>query len=183
MKKLTKILMGIALLVSGFMFTGCGDEVTGVLAGPTNTWCKMPVSYNDDSSSTTSSLYAYFYYATSDKKIGTAELKKGLNLVVTANGTTQISGLTNSAYILKNFNEDGETSISDSSTDTEVLNVCGNRAKWSAIYWAKDDLRNKSNQSTTAPSQVRSGEAVSVDTLSNFSLKNLLRNYLLTALN
>lgn len=186
MKKFLSIFASIALLAGGFMFTGCGDEVTEVLAGPTNTWCKMPVTYkNSDEATESANLYAYFYYATSDKTIGKADLKEGLNVVITGQESTNslISQLTSSTFILKSFAKDTDTTVSDSSSDTDVIKVNGSLAKWSAIYWAKDELRKAENKSTTAPTAVQSGtnlgEGISLE---NFSWKRILANYLLSIL-
>ncbi|MBQ0050989.1 MAG: hypothetical protein KBT11_02870 [Treponema sp.] len=182
MKKLTKILAALVLAAASLVMSGCSDEVTEVLAGPTNTWCRMPVSYkNTNSDANSSELYAYFYYATSNKTIGKAELKKGLNVVVTTKGSDTLFGsLTSSLYILKSFDEDKTTDISESSSDAEVFKFVGSRAKWSAIYWAKEDLqKNKGIE----PSQIKTTTPLTdLSKLENFSLKRLLANYLLSVL-
>ncbi len=188
MKKIFTILTAALLAATGFLFTSCEDEeVTEVLAGPTNTWCKMPVSYSvsDDESNQTANLYAYFYYTDTDVTINNKTLQAGLNLIVTAaddNTNSIINTLTTSAYIHKNFAKDTDTEVGDSDTDTEVIKVNGSRAKWAAIYWAKEDLRKSENKSANPPTAFKTGTELSAENLTNFSLKRLLANYLLSIL-
>lgn len=87
MKKISLMISAAIFAVAGFFFAGCeeGDDVTEVLAGPTNTWCKMKVEYktDDTTSSQTANLYAYFYYTETAQTVGKADLVPGLNLVIT----------------------------------------------------------------------------------------------------
>ncbi len=187
MKKFFTILSTLALFVTGFMFTGCDEEVVEVLAGPTNTWCKMPVTYkNSDDSNTSANLYAYFYYTDYDTTVSNKSLAAGLHIVVTAaddNASSLISGLTSSVYLIKSFPKDQDTTVSDSDSDTDVITVNGARAKWSAIYWAKDELNEAENKSKNPPSAFANGSDLAQGvTLENFSWKRLLANYLLSIL-
>lgn len=90
--------------------------------------------------------------------------------------------MTDSVYFLKTFPKDEETSVPDSS-DSSVIKVNGSRAKWSAIYWGKDELHDAKNKTTTAPEIVQNGTPITeLTNIQNFSLKRLLANYLLTLL-
>ena len=111
-------------------------------------------------------------------------LPAGLSVVVTARGDTDsiISELKNNTYLIKSFSKDETTTVGDSEDDAASINVNGSRAKWTAIYWAKDPLRETANKSTTPPSQL-SGTELSADDIKNvFSWKKLLANYLLSIL-
>lgn len=190
MKKIFGIISAAVLLASGLLFTSCGDEeVTEVLAGPKNTWCRMPVSYKNSDSDTTpteANLYAYFYYTDSNKTIGSTTFPAGLNIVVTyANSSSSsiISGLTENTFIMKTFAKNGTTSVNDDGDSGSTITVSNARAKWAAIYWGKDELRESSNKSTSAPSAVQNGTNISEGLdFTNFSWKRLLANYLLSVL-
>lgn len=152
MKKISLMISAAIFAVAGFFFAGCeeGDDVTEVLAGPTNTWCKMPVTYTtettDDSTTTqTASLYAYFYYTANSVAITSSlTLEPGLHVVVTRNpddednDTSFISTLTENTYILQSFkksdssddNEENEgTEVKDSNSDSSPIHVNGSRAQ------------------------------------------------------
>ncbi len=187
MKKVFKILSAVALLASSLVLGSCSedDEIVQVLQGPANVWCKMPVDYTSDSdSSSTANLYAYFYYTENDTTVSGKTLPAGLSIVVTARGDSDslISGLTSNTYLFKNFPKGEATTVGDSDDDTAAISFNGSRAKWTAVYWGKDPLHEKSNQSTTPPSQL-SGKELSIDEIKNvFSWKKLLANYLLSIL-
>ena len=187
MKRLFKIVTAAALIASGFLFGSCEDEeVVNVLTGPKNTWCTMPVQYktSDDETAQTASLYAHFYYTDSAKTVSGVDFPAGLSIVVTALDNSQseiIQGLSNTAYILKSFPKDVDTEVSGEEGEA-AIKVNGSVAKWTAIYWAKEDLHNKNNQSTTPPTQLANGTNLGEDGLTNFSWKRLLANYLLNIL-
>lgn len=187
MKKVFKIAAALAVMASAFFFGSCGDdEIVNVLAGPKNTWCKMPVQYktSDDENASTANLYAHFYYTDTDKTISGVPFPAGLSIVVTAfddSASEIIQGLSDTAYIMKSFPKDVETTVASDVEGEPAIKVNGSVAKWSAIYWAKDDLHNKENQTTTAPSQL-SGTNLGENGIANFSWKRLLANYLLNIL-
>lgn len=186
MKKFSKILIGIALLVSGFIFSSCqqGDEITEVkeiLAGPKNTWCRMPVSYKNSDSASEASLYAYFYYTENSVTQGRVTLEPGLTIVITTKDNQDqssiISGLVSGAYILKTFPKDSSVSVDDGDTSNSFT---GSREKWSAIYWAKDELRSRTY---SMPTQLNGNGGLNWDSIKEtFSWKRLLANYLLSIL-
>ncbi len=187
MKKVFKILSAAVLFAASLVLGSCSedDEIVQVLQGPANVWCRMPVDYTSDSdSSSTANLYAYFYYTENDTTVSGKTLPAGLSVVVTARGDTDsiISELKNNTYLIKSFPKDETTTVGDSEDDAASINVNGSRAKWTAIYWAKDPLREAANKSTTPPSQL-SGTELSTDDIKNvFSWKKLLANYLLSIL-
>lgn len=198
MKKMLKLLAVTAMVACGLMMTSCiqeGDEIINELAGPTQTWCDMPISYTNSDGGETASLYAYFFYSDTDvtsTSTGGSALKKGttipagLTVVITsANNSDQssiISGLTRNAYIMKTFPKDQEVSAEDGSD----FKVTGSREKWSAIYWMKKDLRQADHQNKNPPSQLTNGgQGVTLDWDSikdQFSWKRLLADYLLGSL-
>lgn len=188
MKKVFKIAAALAVMASAFFFGSCGDdEIVQVLQGPADVWCRMPVEYkNSDDSTDAANLYAYFYYTETEKTIGKATLPAGLSVVITANGSSQssiITGLTEKAYILKKFPKDEPVTIGDSDTDSTAITFNGSRSKWTAIYWGKDPLHDKANQSSSAPTQVMNGTELNADEIKDcFSWKRLLANYLLSIL-
>ena len=201
MKKIFMIISAALLLAGAGFFTGCkeGDEITQGLAGPKNTWCNMPVSYTNSDGGQTAALYAYFYYTDTDvssTSTSATALKSGitipagLTIVITAAPSTGtdgvssiINGLTSSAYIIKTFPKNSETTAD---TGDESYTFKGSLEKWSAIYWAKDDLRKSDNKSATPPYQLTNsgnGTALAWDNIKEqFSWKRLLANYLLSIL-
>lgn len=187
MKRFFKIVTAAALIASGFLFGSCEDEeVVNVLQGPANTWCRMPVDYkNDGSSDTVAKLYAHFYYTETETTIGKETLPAGLSIVITAfdeSTSSIITGLTENAYIIKKFPKDESTTIGDDTNDTASITFNGSRTKWTAIYWGKDELHKKENQTTTAPTQLN-GTGIEWENIKdNFSWKRLLANYLLSIL-
>lgn len=186
MKKIFGIISATLLLASGLLFTSCGDEeVTEVLAGPTNTWCRMAVDYkNSESDDSSSPLYAYFYYTDSAKTISGKNIPAGLTIVLTARtedtGTVTsglLSALTSNTYLMKTFPKDGNAEVDEGDSS---YTFTGTREKWSAIYWAKKELRE--NRNVEVPSQL-SGTGVDWSAVkNNFSWKRLLANYLLSVL-
>ena len=197
MKKFMTLISALVILGCGIVFSGCeeGDEIVNELAGPTQTWCSMPIEYkNADDSLSSANLYAHFYFTSTDvnsTSTAAAALKKGttipagLTIVVTAasDASSVISGLTNNAYIMKTYPLDQEVAADD--TDSS-FKVTGSREKWSAIYWMKSELRQADNQSKNPPSQLSnngSGTNLEWDSIKDqFSWKRLLANYLLNSL-
>ncbi len=196
MKKITKILAACILAASALCMTGCqeGDEIVNELAGPAKKWCSMPVEYKNSDEAQAANIYVHFYWSSTDTTStsnAAKALKKGytipagLTIVITAvsDASSIISGLTNSAYIIKTFPLDGEVAADD--TDS-TYKVSGTRDKWSAIYWLKSDLRQADNQDSNPPSQLTNnggGTELSWDSIKNeFSWKRLIANYLLNSL-
>ena len=197
MKKMLKLLAVAAMIACGLMMTSCqeGDEIINELAGPTQTWCDMPISYKNSEGGETASLYAYFFYSDTDvtsTSTGGSALKKGttipagLTIVITsANNSNQssvISGLTSNAYIMKTFPKDQEVSAEEGSD----FHVTGSREKWSAIYWMKKELRQADHQNKNPPAQLTNGgngTNLAWDSIKEqFSWKRLLADYLLNSL-
>ena len=197
MKKILTAISAVLLLLTAGIFSSCqeGDEIVNELAGPTNTWCSMPIQYkNSDDATDSANLYVHFYFSstdtTSDSSAAKA-LKKGttipagLTMVVTADSDSSsiISGLTTSAYIMKTFPLDQEVAADDGDSSYKVT---GSREKWSGIYWLKSDLRKADNQDSNPPSQLaNNGNGTKLEWESikdEFSWKRLLANYLLNSL-
>lgn len=199
MKKMLKLLAVAAMIACGLMMTGCqeGDEILNELAGPTQTWCNMPISYSNSNGGETAALYVHFFYSDTEVKSTSTSanaLKKditipaGLTIVITSANNDQssvIAGLTANAYIMKTFPKDQEVAIGDNGeADPDGFKITGSREKWSAIYWMKKDLRD--NQEKNPPSQLSNGGAgtnLDWETIKNqFSWKRLLADYLLGSL-
>lgn len=190
------MILAAALLTSAMLFvgTGCSDddknELKDILA-PSNTWCTMPVTYKNSDSSSSANLYVSFYY-TKTAQTGDSSttglrngltLPAGLTVLVTSktDSSSVISGLTNTAYILKTFPKDSDTAGLDAS-DTSY-SFTGSFAKWAAIYRLKSELRESANQTTAVPAALQGSSSyteLSWDNIKNqFSWKRLLANYLL----
>ncbi len=199
MKKLISIMAAVFVALSGFMMTSCqeGDEIINELAGPTQTWCEMPVSYAKDGGEAPAqpNLYVYFYYTDTEvkgtsgsKNLKTTEtIEPGLTIVVTpvtnSNGDSLaqsvIKELAGNCYIKKTFPKDSES-------DEDGFKITGSREKWSAIYWMKSDLRKTENHDKNPPAQLTNGGngvGLNWDQIKeDFSWKRLLADYLLNSL-
>ena len=195
MKNLKKISWIFAAVACVFMLSACSEEDAEALLGPENTWCCMDVEYknSDETTEATATVKVWCYY-TDTEVTGTGDnngmksgisLPAGITFVVTtelASGSP-ITGLTSSTYILKSFPKDTATTGLDES-DTSY-SFKGSRAKWTALYWAKSDLRKQGNQ--LAKNEVlsvlltsSSAQPLTWDSVkSTFSWKKLLANYLL----
>ncbi len=191
MKSLKRILGIIAAAACLFAFGGCSEEDAGALLGPENTWCGMPVTYTSEDGTTSATIYVWCYYTDTEVKgTGTlagmkssVTLPAGLTFVVTSkvDNSSIISGLTANAYIMKSFSKDTATSTDLDATDT-TYSFKGSKAAWTALYWAKADLRNSDNQLSVLPVLATSASATSLtwdSVKSTFSWKTLLVNYLL----
>lgn len=183
MKKLFGIMTCLAVLLAGVMFTGC-DEVEDELAGPENTWCELPVSYNE-SADPNLYLYAIYVPAQVSGTSGSSNLKTSITLepgiTVVASAKVDIAslGMTAGSYTIKTF---PLNATANDSTDNDSYTFAGTKAKWTAIYWAKKDLRNTSTQNVLpkAPSAItNSSNYAELTDLSSFNWKALLASYLL----
>ena len=183
MKKLFGFMTCLAVLLAGVMFTGC-DEVEDELAGPENTWCEIPVSYG---ASTEPNLYLDVIYVPAQVSgtSGSSHLKTsitlepGITVVASAKVAIESLGMTAGSYTIKTFPLNATES---NSTDNDSYTFAGTKAKWTAIYWAKKDLRNTSTQTvlTNAPGAItNSSTYAELTDLSNFNWKALLASYLL----
>lgn len=195
MKKFCKFFGIAAVLLCGLVFGGCSEEDVNALSGPENTWCRMPVTYsNENDTSKKADLYVWCYYtdtAVTGKGVANGlktgiELPAGITFVVipVQDASSVISGLIPNTYIMKTFEKDLETNNLDG-TDTSY-SFKGSKAKWTALYWGKADLRKTENQSSNPPYVLQQG--VSSTTLEwdsikdSFSWKRLLATYLLNNL-
>ena len=183
MKKLFGFMTCLAVLLAGVMFTGC-DEVEDELAGPENTWCELPVSYNE---STEPNLYLYAIYVPAQVSgtSGSTNLKTsitlepGITVVASAKVAIESLGMTAESYTIKTF---PLNATANDATDNDSYTFAGTKAKWTAIYWAKKDLRNTSTQTVLpkAPTAITNGSSYAELTdLSSFNWKALLASYLL----
>lgn len=195
MKKLNCILAVAAFFLCGVVLGGCSEDDVNALSGPENTWCRMAVKYSNESdASKTADLFVWCYYSdTVVKGTGAANgLKANINLpagltfvvIPVQDASSVITGLVQNAYIMKTFEKDVEINNLDG-TDT-AYSFKGSKAKWTALYWGKADLRKTENQSSNPPYVLQQG--VSSTTLewesikNSFSWKRLLATYLLNNL-
>ncbi len=186
MKKISILVAALFASAMLFLGTGCSGDDDDTLLGPTKTWCTMPVQYRNSDSGNSTELYVHFFYTDTDIPASNStngykkDIPAGLTIMITSqsNSASVISGLTNTAYILKTFPK-------DKATDEDGLSFTGSRAKWTVIYLAKPDLRKSANQSTTVPAQLNYSQGNVYTELSwenikdQFSWKRLLANYLL----
>lgn len=200
MRKLTKVVAALAVLLCGFVLGGCTEEETEEILnsflGPEQTWCETAVSYaSSTDSSNTVSLYVDFFYtdeSVTSSTSGSSSLKNGMTIpagltVVVwtkTNSNSVISALTPSTYIMKTFSSINATSLDDDTTDSEAFSFKGSRANWTLLYRAKEDLRtNTQMKHPLAPTVLTNGSsATELTDLTGFSWKSLLKKYLYTTL-
>ena len=191
MKNIFTIVTAAVLLFASSFMTSCSSEDLESLA-PSNTWCEMPVDWDDDGSS---NLYVAMIYNenTLTGQSGSSNLKSGLTfepgitIVVFAKTEIKKLGMSAGTYTFKTFPSNTDT-VTD---DGETYTFKGSRAKWAAIYWSKAALRdaNSQNEHPKAPGAITNSSTyvqLSGDELKtfkeNFSWKKLLANYLLGSL-
>lgn len=158
MKKIFTILACAVTLLSGMMFVGCDeDSPLNELVGPTNTWCRRQVEYKAaDGTNPAKTIDVYCYYSTQEKTINmgcnssgqvqTAELKKGLNIVIAGDKNASASNSayddilgtvtnTRTPFCFKSF-EEGSSSLAiatnDDGSSTENLTV--KKTLWNILY-------------------------------------------------
>ena len=197
MKKIITILAAAFCLFSGMMFTGCDeDSPLNELVGPVNTWCRRQVEYKAAEEGTPAkTIDVYCYYATQDKTINmgcdlsglvqTAELKKGLNIVIAGDKNASAS---NSAYddilgtvtnnrtpfCFKSF-EEGSSSLAIATDDegSSTKNLTIKKTLWNILYltaaWS-----TYSDKTFPLTDSYASYESVS-DLKTGFSLSKILR--------
>lgn len=186
MKKIFTIFTSLVLILSGFLFSSCGNssenksEIASLLAAPKNTWCRMPVEYkNKEEEAEPSNLYAYFYFTDSTVTVGKETLEPGLSIVLTANTDSEktVKWLASNAYVLKKFPKEKNADID---TGDDSYSIKGTQEKWNTIYWSKPALRQNK---VSEPSQMKDGVGLDWDSVKeNFSWKKLLAEYLLSTL-
>lgn len=152
MKNLKSLTILLFVAIFSIFSLSCTQEEMDDILGPENTWCRTAVDYSNDKGST--SLYVWCLY--SNKEIigdGSANgyrkgltIPKGLTIVVTPENSSDsiISSLTSGKYILKSF-PDGEKVTGLDGTETS-WGFTGSKAKWTALYLSKSDLRKSENQ-------------------------------------
>ncbi len=187
MKKISILVAALFASAMLFLGTGCSGDDDDTLLGPTKTWCTMPLQYKNSESGNSTELYISFFYTDTDIPADSSTngyktaIPAGLTIMITSqsDSASVISGLTNTAYILKTFPKD------KASTTEDGYSFIGSRAKWTLIYLAKSELRKSANQSKTVPAQLNYSQRNVYTELSwenikdQFSWKRLLANYLL----
>ncbi len=200
MKKLMTLISALLVLLSGFMFTGCDEELEEILA-PSGTWYQTTTDYSSNDSSST--LYVYYYWNDTEKTFsGTTNYTApaGLTVVVTTYSNSTVAGLTNGKYTVKtwangedfSFDEDDTgDGISDEQTSSIISKVGSmNRVKWGIFYQAakakaKDEegFKKLSGAPECLTGAGASSNAVNWENIKNsFSWKKIIANYLLDSI-
>ncbi|WP_178842788.1 hypothetical protein [uncultured Treponema sp.] len=194
MKKFCKFFGIAAVLLCGLFLGGCSEDDVNALSGPENTWCVMPVEYKNDESATSVTLYVWCYYTDYEiKGDGTntgmradITLPAGITMVVTSKADVGniITGLNTNTYIMKSFPKDSNVNPDEGDVS---YSFNGSKAKWTALYWGKSDLRKPGNQQTGVLDCLKTSSSYSSLTdwesiKNSFSWKRLLATYLLNNL-
>ncbi|MBO6177370.1 MAG: hypothetical protein J6O39_07500 [Treponema sp.] len=191
MKKIFGLLTAAALFAGSFAFTGC-DEVADELSGPEYTWCELPVYIGtSESEGGTPDLYLDIIYCPEDYtgKSGSANLASDITLpagiTILAHAAVEIEslGMNAGSYTYKSF---PLNATENESEDNDTYTFAGTKTKFTAIYWAKKELRDSDTQialpkASTAVCNTHTGYTALED-LTSFNWKNLLANYLLNSL-
>ncbi|MCR5217997.1 hypothetical protein [Treponema sp.] len=188
MKKIFGLLTAAVVLAGSFAFTGC-DEVADELSGPEYTWCELPVYVtSSEEEGEDPDLYLDVIYCPEDYtgKTGSTNLDKditlGAGITVLAHASVAIESLGMSAgsYTYKTFPLNATENESD---DNDTYTFAGTKTLFTAIYWAKSDLRNADSQIAlpTAPTALCNTNTgyTALDDLSSFNWKAVLASYLL----
>lgn len=193
MKSLKRILGIIAAAACLLAFGGCSEGEDSII-GPTDTWCKMPVTYTSEDGTKSTSLNVTFYYASKD--VTPMNLSAGLRsdiekipagslsvLVTLGSGTnTYLTALTDKKYLFKSFGtlaDINETTGTTSSYSTM-------RLLWTAIYLKNYSALN-ADKSASIPAKLQHETEndysdITETELSDFSWKKILTAYLLNNL-
>jgi len=193
MKRFLNFMAALALVAGSFMLAGCdaAEELADELTGPENTWCELPVYVTaSKANGDDPDLYLEFIYVPEDYTgtTGSTNLDKDITLeagiTVLAHASVDITSLGMSAgsYTMKTFAINATDNDSD---DNDSYTFAGTKAKWTAIYWAKEELRDTSTQIVLpkAPAPVCNGTGyTALSDFSKFNWKTLLTTYLLNSL-
>lgn len=184
MKKLSAIFMGIALLVSGFMFSSCeqDDDVKEIL-GPNGVWCetrsfgdliKDAAGVQQDEKEGT----LYFKYVDSTKTFSIAYLPKtGSALATTFNAAVNLGNDSGKrGYYLREYVNGQKTTNDDDNDDNgSILSfiTAMNQNKWEVFYSAK--LKKASLPSNAEAIDFSKTSEAITDVKNKFTLNNILR--------
>ncbi len=184
MKKIFTIVTAAVLLLTSSLVTSCSSEDLESLA-PSNTWCEMPIDWDDDGAS---NLYLSIIYndTTLTGTSGSSNLKSdftcepGITMVLFAKAEVKSLGLTAGTYTTKTFAKSKAESLED-------ISFKGSRAEWAAIYWSKAPLRDPNTQNIhpKAPAAITNGSSYTkIDDLTDGkeAWKKLLKQFLLNTL-
>ncbi|MBB5218237.1 hypothetical protein DYE49_06165 [Treponema rectale] len=191
MKKIFGLLTAAVLFAGSFAFTGC-DEVADELSGPENTWCELPVYVvSSKENGGDPDLYLDIIYCPEDYTgtTGDSNLDKNITLpagiTILAHAAVKIEslGMNAGSYTYKTFPIDA---VDSDSNENSTYTFAGTKTKFTAIYWAKKELRDSDTQlalpkAPAAMSNTKTGYTELTD-LTNFNWKTLLANYLLNGL-
>lgn len=200
MKKTFLLFSAMAMLLCGMIFTGCNDDDDDFF-GPSNTWCEAPITKTNEAGEKTVIGYLNAIYCDEDYtstetksnclKNGTT-LKAGITVLIRLNpdatettnlAGTVLSGLSENKYIMKTFEKDTET---ETGTGEQKVNIKGSKGLWKAAYIFNDDLHDLDGQQDLpkAPAPVCNSSSYSdvTETLTDFSWKTLLKEYLISTL-
>jgi hypothetical protein len=199
MKKFTLILSALMVLMCGFMFMGCDEEIEEFLA-PSGVWCQTTMNYTSEDSS--SALYVYYYWNDTTKTFsGTTNYTapSGLTVVVTPYSSNEVAGLAKGQYTIKTW-ANGETfsfdtddtaassEVSDAQTQSAISKLgTMNRTKWGLVYTAAKSKAKDAEgfkKLTGAPECLTAAGATNKELTwenvkSNFSWKKIVAGYLL----
>lgn len=186
MKKISVLVAALFAGAMMFVGAGCNADDADAILGPTNTWCET--SYKYGGSEDANPIYIDVIYSDSDLNgtEGSANLKNGTTLpagitvVVFAKAEIKSLGMSANTYIMKTFPKNGSDNNSE---DNSSFSITGSRAKWTAMYLAKADLRKTTTQlkhpSAPAPLTNGGGYTKLTDIPKNFSWKSIIADYLL----
>lgn len=190
---MNKIFGFVAVLLCGLFFAGCSEEDSKVLddlTGPSDTWCTMPVTYDSENGTSSTTLNVSFYYASKEVKpngsltglrsdIGSIPEGSISVLVTLGSGTNSLlTALTKTQYLFKSFGSVKELT-SESGTSYEYSDM---KLFWKAIYLKNREALSK-DKSTAIPAHLqKSTQSTYSSDLENFSWKRLLADYLLNSL-
>ena len=151
-----------AVMVSFVMILTLGGcRLAERIAGPTDTWCRTEVKYNNDSSS---NLQVAFMY-TKEGIEGTGKFEQldseyefapdSLTVVIWAESTISSLGMTQNSYYYKTYTSSKDL-LSESGWGSD--NSFGNmQLIWTALYWTKGDFEEYQWVHPSAPTPLRNG--------------------------
>ena len=180
MKKYVKLFVAAAVLLCGMIFTGC-KNLREAFAGPQDEWFMRQVTYTREGKEATLNvflLYSEDAYTTEND----VPIEPGLTVVVTAytdaNGI--LNALADDTYIMKTFSNTKTTTISatDDDSNKDSVSLKMSTTKWDIMY----NLIDMESYGNRIPPFDKTQHYHKVDSIENFSWKEILADYLIDSI-
>lgn len=193
MKKIFSIFAALAVLTTSIIFTACDTSGLSDILAPEDTWYVVNIQKGDENAGYIGVIYSENGIPKTTKSNRLAiDIPAGITVIAWADDSSNtsksmLSGLNKNTYIMKNFGKDKQT---EKDIDDEEIQISGSRATWGLIYTttAVKNSKEKYNALNDGPNPVLKNSGFTEltgeikETLTEFSWRKLLRDYLISTL-